>query len=106
MDNRKGRVMLRRKASERYNEDSVLKRTKQGSGSVGIWACMSYEGVGFFHLFDGRLNGDRYIEILGDYLLPSMDILGKERGDIIFQQDNAPCHSALKVQNWFNIKTT
>ena len=37
-----------------------------------------------------------------------MDILGKERGDIIFQQDNAPCHSALKVQNWFkenNINT-
>ena len=101
VDQRKGRIMLRRTPGERMNEDCVVKRTKQGSGSIGIWACMSYNGIGFFKLFDGRLNSEAYIEILGDHLLPSIDLL-RESQHVIFQQDNAPCHTAKKVKAWFD----
>ena len=107
VDTRKGRVMLRRTTKERMNEDCIVKRTKQGSGSVGIWACMTYYGIGFFTLYDGRLNAERYIEVLGDNLLPTIDLYN-EHNDWIFLQDNAPCHTAKKVTEWFsenNIKT-
>ena len=40
--------MLCQKTSEKYYKDCVLKRAKQGSHSIGIWACMPFEGVGFF----------------------------------------------------------
>ncbi|XP_065667644.1 uncharacterized protein LOC136087942 [Hydra vulgaris] len=101
VDNRKGRVMLRRLPSERFNESCILKRTKQGSGSIGIWACMSACGVGVFHLFDGRLNKKRYIELLENSLIPSIDLWQLQDG-LIFQQDNAPCHKAHVVSDWFN----
>jgi len=101
VDSRKGRVMLRRTTKERFEESCILKRTKQGSGSIGIWACMGYNGVKFFKLFTGRLNAESYINILGDYLLPSIDIL-QENNQVTFQQDNAPCHTAKIVKDWFN----
>ena len=101
VDSRKGRVMLRRKPEERMNESCLLKRTKQGSGSIGIWACINYQGAGFFHIFDGRLNSQSYCEILGEKLLPSIDLFQREGHQLIFQQDNAPCHSAKIVQDWF-----
>lgn len=93
VDNRKNRIMLRRMAHEKYNEDCIVKRTKQGSGSIGIWACMNFYGVGFFRIFDGRLNAVRYIEILGDELKRSIEKL-HPGGEVIFQQDGAPCHTA------------
>ena len=40
------------------------------------------------------------IDILGINLLPSMDLLRQEK-PFIFQQDNAPCHRAKLVKNWF-----
>lgn len=101
VDNRKGRVMLRRMAHEKYNDDCILKRTKQGSGSIGIWACMHYSGVKFFKIFDGRLNAVRYIEILEDCLQPQLDFAGGKE-HTIFQQDNAPCHRANVCIEWFS----
>jgi len=50
VDSRKCRVMLRRTPNEKYHPDCIQQRTKQGSGSIGIWACMSYDGVGFYHI--------------------------------------------------------
>lgn len=100
VDNRKNRIRIRRMTSEKYNEECIIKRTKQGSGSIGIWCCMSYYGLGVFSIFDGRLNSHRYVDILGNNLLPSMDLLQQDE-PFIFQQDNAPCHRAKLVKDWF-----
>ena len=62
---------------------------------------MSACGVGVFHLFDGRLNKERYIGILENSLIPSIDLLQLQDG-FIFQQDNASCHKAHVVSDWFN----
>ena len=54
VDNRKkNQVMIRRQPSEKYNLDCIVQRTKQGSGSVEIWCCMTHYGLGMFKLFDG-----------------------------------------------------
>ena len=52
----KKQVMLHRTPDKKYNSDCIVQKTKQGSGSIGIWACMNYEGVKFFKFFNGRLN--------------------------------------------------
>ena len=98
--------MLRRTPHEKMHPDCSMHRTKQGSGSISFWACMNNEGVGFFKLFDGRLDSQRYLDILDNYLMSSIDIFRKDMG-IIFQQDNAPCHTAKICKQWFeenNIK--
>ena len=88
VDNRKERIMLRRLPSEKYKPECIVQRTKKGSGSIGIWACIGSKGVGLWKLYQGRLNQWNYAEILGDYLLPSIDLLTNGK-DFIFQQDNA-----------------
>ena len=45
VDNPKGQIMLRRLPSEKYHPDCIVERTRAGSGSTGLWACMS----GFFN---------------------------------------------------------
>ena len=61
---------------------------------------MSYDGVKFFKLFKGRLNADAYQEILENYLIPSINLMD-DKEDLIFQQDNAPCHTAHKIRDFF-----
>ncbi|CAF0902768.1 unnamed protein product [Brachionus calyciflorus] len=100
VDNRKNRICIRRTTVEKYNQDCIFKRTKQGSGSIGIWCCMSYYGLGIHCIFDGRLNSTRYIQILNENLIESMEKL-RQVQPFIFQQDNAPCHRGKKVVEWF-----
>ena len=100
VDDRKCRPMLRRKRNEKYLEECVQESTRKGSGSIGIWAVLTYQGVLFFHLYEGRLDAERYIDILGNCLLPAIDFFRSE-DKIIFQQDNAPCHRARIIKDWF-----
>ena len=107
VDMRKKGIKLRRTTDEKFNPDCIVERTKQGSGSIGIWACMSYDGVKLFKLFNGRLNAQAYQEILENYLMPSIDLMD-DKDNVIFQQDNAPCHTAHKIRDFFienNINT-
>lgn len=99
VDLRKNRIMLRRTTEEKYSPECIIERTRKGSGSVGIWACMTYDGVKFFTLFHGRLNAERYEDILENNLVPTLDLIG-EKEHSIFQQDNAPCHSANRIKDW------
>ncbi len=59
--------------------------TKQGSGSVGIWACMSYRKDVYFKIFDGRLKQYEYAD------MPNLPKLDPRRNAAIFQHDKAPC---------------
>ena len=64
---------------------------------------MTYYGLGMFKLFDGRLNSIYYVDILNNNLLPLIDAL-EQSVPFIFQQDNAPCHRAKIVSEWFESK--
>jgi transposase len=106
VDMRKNRVMLRRTSKEKYQKDCIVERTKQGSGSIGLWACMTYDGLKFFQIFNGRLNSHHYLDILENCLMPTLDLL-ENKEFAIFQQDNAPCHTAHRINDFFkenNIK--
>jgi transposase len=98
VDNRKGRVMMRRLPSEKYNEDCLQQRGNKSFGSIGLWACMSYQGVPFFEIYEGRMDAVRYRDILDNKLLPAINLYQT----IIFQQDNAPCHTAKIINTWMD----
>ena len=43
----------------------------------------------------------QYLEVLDNYLLPSLEILKSGGYEWIYQQDNTPCHKAKTVMKWF-----
>ena len=74
-------------------------KTVRHPPSLMIWGCFSFHGRGgLTFLPKGQtMNAYRYIEILEEKLNPFMDI----SQTAVFQQDNAPCHTAKKVKEWF-----
>jgi hypothetical protein len=79
--------------------------TVKFSDSVMVWACFSSRGVGRLYFMSAGeiINGATYIEILEAYLLPTIKshFPGNTHRRVIFQQDNAPCHTAKLVSEWF-----
>jgi transposase len=80
----------------------VKQTVKYGGGSIMIWGCMTYHGVGYMCKIDGIMNQHIYKEILEDELLNTIDWYDMEIEDIIFQQDNDPKHTAKSVQKWLD----
>ncbi|CAF0890358.1 unnamed protein product [Brachionus calyciflorus] len=56
VDNRKNRICIRRTCAEKYNQDCIIQRTKQGSGLIRIWCCLSYYGLGIHGIFEIKFN--------------------------------------------------
>lgn len=72
--------------------------------SVMLWGCMAASGVGRLHVVKGTVNAQVYInEILTQKMLPSAsDLFGSSSARrFIYQQDNAPAHTANICQAWF-----
>ena len=95
-----GRVYVRRMLGEEFKETCVQTTVKHGGGGIMVWGCMTAKGVGFLTKVEGRLNGEAYIDLLGDSLIPSVHLHGMT-GNFIFQQDNATCHTSRPVREWF-----
>ena len=56
-------------------------------------------GLGPLVEVSGKINGQRYREVLHDHLLPFLNELGDE-SIYYFQDDNAPSHSAKETIQW------
>lgn len=90
-----------RKKHERYLQQCLSPTVKHGGGKVMVWGCISASGVGSLIRVEGNLNHQGYINILQEGMLPSArQLFG--RMPYIFQQDNAPCHTARAVQAFFD----
>ncbi len=63
-----------------------------GGGSVMVWAAFGFNGKTRICFFEGSLNAERYCQMLDEYLYPSISSLANYPQ--VFQQDNAPCHTA------------
>ena len=66
-----------------------------------VWGCINSRGVGQLKKVEGRLNASAYIDLLKNFLIPSIHSLSMPR-DWIFQQDNATCHTARTARAWFD----
>ena len=84
--------------------DRLVEGTKMfGGGSLMIWGCMTWEGVGYACKIDGNMEGDLYVQILDEELQESIKFYNKTKDDIIFQQDNDPSTLAKRPNNGFKI---
>jgi len=66
-----------------------------------MWGCFTWKGVGYATKIDGTMNGELYREILNDELKKTLEWYELPKESIIFQQDNAPCHTAKVTLEWF-----
>ena len=67
---------------------------KYGGGSLMLWGCILWEGIGFSTRIQGTLNAELYTQILEDELMQTLEYYGKEVEDVIFQQDNECKHTS------------
>lgn len=99
--NRKTTPRVRRFRHEKYDERFVQKRVQGGGGSIGVWGCLGQLGAGCCTTYKGRLKAKGYLDILENQLIPSLDVIKPANDQCIFQQDNAPCHTAKIIERWF-----
>ena len=88
-----GRKWVWKKAGEGLSNRLVEGTQKFGGGSLMVWGCMLWDGVGYACRIDGRMDGDLYIKILEEDLQASLNYYGKSTGGVIFQQDNDSKHT-------------
>lgn len=65
-----------------------------------VWAWFSANGAGDFVRIEGKLNTEKYLQILGDILLPAIHEKFPGRR-IKFIQDKSPIHEANLIKQWF-----
>lgn len=94
-----GRPRVWRKPNTALDKKHLCATIKHGGGSVMVWACMSYHGVGNLVFIQGNMNKMIYLNILRENLHQSGEKMGI-RNCFEFYQDNDPKHKAYEVRSW------
>ena len=103
----RGMVYVTRSAEEEYDKDCVVPKFKQSSLRIMVWACIMHGSKGPMVVLDypggrgGGMNAERYQDqvleaVLYDYYMERLE----ELGDVKFQQDGAPSHTARSTTAW------
>ena len=93
-------MYVRRMAGEELKESCIQTTVKHGGSGIMVWGCINARGVRCLSKIDGKLNGERYINLLEDSLIPTTRMLTIPDG-WIFHHDNATCHTSSLVKEWF-----
>lgn len=96
LDFHDGRRRVWRQRNERFKDCCIVEHDQWGSGSVMVWAGISYDGRTDLHVFmNGSVTAQRYRdEILEQYVVPYAGAVGQE---FILMDDNATAHRARIV---------
>jgi transposase len=82
-------------------EMDINPQIHSGGFSVMFWGCFSALGLGPLVALDGTMNAESYVELLQEYVVPELEAAGRP---MRFMQDNAPCHTAGIVKDFFRRK--
>lgn len=95
-----GRKYVRRPKGKAFHPKYTSTLVKHGGGSIFVWGCFSWNGVGPIHRIVGHMNKEQYLSILENVMLP----WAEENMPVIwsFQQDNDPKHTAKLVKRFFD----
>ncbi|GBM69412.1 hypothetical protein AVEN_158718-1 [Araneus ventricosus] len=69
-----------------------------------LWGSFSWAALGPVVVVEQTMKAANYLNIIADQLRPYMAFVFPT-GNGIFQQDNAPCHKARIVLEWFEENT-
>lgn len=100
-----GNEMVWGEKGEGLNHRGVKETRKFGGGSIMMWGCMGWEGVGYAARIEGKMDAELYRTILEEDLLNTLEYYDVEVEDMIFQQDNDPKHTSKKAKEWFQDHT-
>ena len=67
--------------------------------------CITYYGQGYLKTLEGRINTEKYLEVLYECLWPTVQRYFADGGHI-FQEYNAPTYKANLVKRYFQEKNT
>ncbi len=94
-----GRIRIWHKEHESM-DPSCLVSTVQAGGGVMVCGIFSRHTLGPLVPTEHCLNITAYLSIVADRVLPFMTTVYPS-SDGYFQQDNAPCHKAQIISDWF-----
>jgi transposase len=97
-----GKPSVWREPGTSLDSNNINHTVKHGGGSVMVWACFSYYGVGRLVFIETTMNAPQYVCLLANNLLESAADMGLNR--FIFQQDNDPKHKSKLATNFFKEK--
>ena len=75
-----------KKAGKGLNDRLVKETAKFRGGSLMIWGCMLWEGVGYACKINGRMDGELYTKILEDELQESLAFYDKALSALSFSK--------------------
>jgi transposase len=87
---------------EQLQPKHVQQTVKHGGGSIKLWSCITYDGVGYIVKIGDTLDKDLYLSILKEDLQATVDEYGVDQEKMIFQHDNDPKHTAGIVKEWLS----
>ena len=94
----KRRQWVWRHPEQRTDDNCLVPTFKSTQKSVMVWGCFTRFGVGPLVRLEGRIKAVDYIKVLETYLVPFIKSLDGETH--IFQEDNAPVHTAKITTKW------
>ncbi len=95
-----GRLVRDDRKEHESMDPSCLVSMVQAGGGVIVWGIFSWHTLGPLIPTEPRLNDPAYLSIVADHVHPFMTTVCPS-SDGYFQQDNAPCHKAQIVSDWF-----
>ena len=85
-----GKKWAWKKAEEGLSDRLVEGTLKFGGGSLMMWGCMMWEGMGYGCKIDGRMDAELYTQILKDELQQSLEYYGKKLLILFFNRTIIP----------------
>lgn len=94
-----GKTKVWREHGKGLENKNLCPTIKHGGGSVMVWGCFSYFGVGKLVFIEGKMDSAEYINILSSNLQPSADKMSLK--EFILQQDNDPKHTSKLSKQFY-----
>lgn len=101
---RDNKVFVYRPKNERYDEKFISHTRLSGRISAGYWGWISCAGPGEIVPTGTNFNSQKYLEILDEIALPSIEAQFGSIQNIIFMHANSPIHTANIVKNYMASK--
>lgn len=84
-------------------EKRIRVSRQMGGGSVMIWGAFSFYGRSQAVILTGKQNAEDYCAVLDKALHPLMAEHVRGNRGVLFQQDNAPIHTATVTRDWLRL---
>ncbi|KAF5312429.1 hypothetical protein D9619_003837 [Psilocybe cf. subviscida] len=102
-----GRIFVTRRPGEEFLEECLVGTFNQSPVRVMVWGCIMEGKKGPLRVLDfpggrgGGMNTKRYCEqVLEGALKDFHSQMSRSRGKVLFQQDNATCHTSKAAKKW------